>query len=161
MKIIMHDLENLNLDNIFIIDYKDINYCRGCFSCWFNNNGKCIYNDKLKDIPNKLLNCDELFIITKNTYGTFSSRIKKILERTIGYVYPYFTIRENEIHHKMKNDKSIDVNYIFYGYINDKDKYLLNKLINRNKLNFNYNVKNIFYLKDTDEVRSKINDIIY
>lgn len=160
MKLVISDIKNLNLKDYIILDY-DINYCKGCFNCWVNTPMKCIFNDKCKSTSKYFLNAKDIIIISKNIYGSFSSKVKKILERNIGYVYPYFTIRNNEIHHKMRNNNKPNVIVIFYGNITNSDKVFHNELLKRNKLNFNYNNYKIYYFKNENEVRSKIHDIIY
>lgn len=161
MNILVHDLNKFDIKDFFTMDFDDINYCRGCFNCWTNTPMECIFNDKCKRTSKYFLNAKKIVIISKCIYGSFSSKVKRILERNIGYVMPYFTIREKEIHHKMRNNNKPEVIVIFYGKISDNDKIITNELINRNKLNFNYNSTKIYYLKDEKEVRSKINDIIY
>ncbi len=160
MKLIISDIENLNLNNCNILDY-NINYCKGCFNCWIKSPMKCIFNDKCKDTSKYFLTANDIIIISKNIYGSFSSKVKQILERNIGYVYPFFTIREKEIHHKMRNNNKPNVIVIFYGNISKNDKILHNELLKRNKINFNYNNYKIFYCNNENDVRSKINDIIY
>lgn len=161
MNIIIHDLDKIIDDNFVIIDSDDINYCKGCFTCWTKTPMECAFNDKCKKTSKYFLNAEKIVIISKCIYGSFSSKVKKILEKNIGYVMPYFTIREKEIHHKMRNNNKPDVIVIFYGEIDNNEKYISRELIKRNKLNFNYNSTKIFYLKNEDEVRSKLNDIIY
>lgn len=160
MKLVISDIENLNLNDCIILN-NDINYCKGCFSCWVNTPMKCIFNDKCKNTSKYFLNAKDIIIISKNIYGSFSSKVKKVLERNIGYVYPYFTIRNKEIHHKMRNNNKPNVIVIFYGNKDKNDKILHNELLKRNKSNFNYNNYKIIYLDNENEVRSKLNDIIY
>ena len=126
MKLIISDIENLNLNNCNILDY-NINYCKGCFNCWIKSPMKCIFNDKCKDTSKYFLTANDIIIISKNIYGSFSSKVKQILERNIGYVYPFFTIREKEIHHKMRNNNRPNVIVIFYGNISKNDKIFTEK----------------------------------
>ena len=61
----------------------------------------------------------------------------------------------------MRNNNKPNVIVIFYGNISKNDKILHNELLKRNKINFNYNNYKIFYCNNENDVRSKINDIIY
>ncbi len=153
----MSDIKDLKIDE-YIMDYDDINYCIGCFSCWTKSPLKCIFKDKCFNKSKLLIDADELIIISKCIYGSFSYKVKKILERNISFVYPYFEIRNSEIHHKMRTDNKLKVKILFYGNIK---KEISKELVHRNSLNFNYDSYSIFYLKNEDEVRSKINGIIY
>ena len=98
MKIIIHDLEELKLDgNYKIINERNIKNCIGCFNCWTKTPMKCIHNDICQNIGKDISNCEELIIISKCIYGSYSSKVKKVLERCISYVYPFFEIRKGEI----------------------------------------------------------------
>lgn len=37
------------IKNIYLKDYK-VNYCQGCFSCWFNTHGKCVLSDDMEKL---------------------------------------------------------------------------------------------------------------
>ncbi len=161
MNIIVHDLNEIDINNFIVMNSNDINYCKGCFSCWTYSPMKCILNDKCNNSCRYFLNAEKIVIVSKCIHGSFSSKVKKILERNIGYVMPYVTIRNKEIHHKMRNNNKPNLIVIFYGDISDSDKEISKRLIERNKLNFNYNNTIIYYLKSEEEVRSKLNDIIY
>lgn len=161
MNVLVSDIKNINIDNYKVFDYDDINYCKGCFSCWINTPTKCIYKDKCYNTSKYFVNTENIVIISKNVYGSYSSIVKRILERNISLVYPYFVIRDNEIHHKMRKDDKTNLIVIFYGDISGNDKKISKKLIERNKINFNYDKTKIYYLKDENEVRSKLNDIVF
>lgn len=160
MRTIIHDLDDLNLsDDLYILDYKDSNNCIGCFNCWFNS--KCIYNDKFNSSSNTILKSDTLIIVTKNNYGTYSSKVKKILERNISIVSPFFVIRENSIHHKTRINNKLNFIVIVYGNINEKEKYFFKELVNRNRINFNLDKPSIYFLENKCDVRRKLNELIY
>ena len=66
MKTIIHDLDNLILDDSFnILDSNDINNCRGCFNCWTTSPLKCIYKDKFRNSSKNILKSDTLINIRK------------------------------------------------------------------------------------------------
>ena len=116
MKTIIHDLEFLDKelfnisDNDEVINANDCkNSCIGCFSCWIKHPKICIYKDEYSNITESLKNSDELIIISRCRYGCYSENVKRVLERCIGYVLPYFTIRNRNIHHASRYEvKEID-----------------------------------------------------
>jgi len=99
---------------------------------------------------------NELIIISKNRYGCYSTPVKKVLERSIGYVLPYFTIRNNEIHHKSRYKNKLKLSVYFYGNINDDNKDTIEKLVKANSVNLNTKEYKIRYLKNIKEIEKCI-----
>lgn len=153
MKTIIHDLEFLDKklfnisDNDKVINANDCkNSCIGCFSCWIKHPKICIYKDEYSNITESLKNSDELIIISRCRYGCYSENVKRVLERCIGYVLPYFTIRNRHIHHAIRYKNQLKLTTYFYGDITDDDKVCLNNLVKANGINLNasrYEVKEI------------------
>lgn len=151
MKTIIHDLEHLDKELFNISDNDAIinangcsNSCIGCFSCWIKHPKVCIYKDEYSNITDSLKNSDELIIISKNRFGCYSESVKRVLERCIGYVLPYFTIRDKHIHHASRYDKKINLITYFYGDITNQDLECLDSLVKANSINLNassYEVK--------------------
>ena len=158
MRTIIHDLKNKDLSK-FIFDSEDIiintnkcdNYCIGCFSCWIKHPKKCIYNDEFSNIVESIKNSNELIIISKSRYGCYSHELKRFLERCIGYVLPYFTIRNGEIHHKTRYSHKLKISIYLYGNIDNQDKTVLSDLIKANMINFDINDFNINYIENIGE----------
>lgn len=151
MKTIIHDLDVLD-ENLFNIKDDDVvikannckNSCIGCFSCWVKHPKVCIYKDEYSNITDSLKNSDELILISKNRFGCYSESVKRVLERCIGYVLPYFTIRDKHIHHASRYDKKLELITYFYGDITDNDYECLDNLVKANSINLNassYEVK--------------------
>ena len=151
MKTIIHDLEHLD-KKLFNISDNDViinangcsNSCIGCFSCWIKHPKVCIYKDEYSNITDSLKNSDELIIISKNRFGCYSESVKRVLERCIGYVLPYFTIRDKHIHHASRYDKKLKLITYFYGDITNQDLECLDSLVKANSINLNassYEVK--------------------
>lgn len=157
MRTIIYDLEDTSYlkfkDNDVLLN--DINKsCIGCFSCWVRTPLHCIHKDKISNNGENLLKCDDLIIISKFTYGSYSSSIKKILERSISYVEPFFTLRNGEIHHKTRTNKKLNFSIYFYGpNISDEYKIVATKLVNANMNNLNTNKPNIYFYNDYKEIK--------
>ena len=121
MRTIIHDLKdtsflNLNSEDLLVSDVNKS--CIGCFNCWVKTPFCCIHNDKITNIGKLILDSDELIIISKCVDGSYSSKVKRIIERSISYVEPFFTIRNKEIHHLSRLSKKLNFKIYFYG---DKD----------------------------------------
>lgn len=142
MKTIIHDLEDFRLDNTFVIN-SNISNCKGCFNCWVKTPRRCIYKDK--NISSILLASDEIIIISKCVNGCYSFKVKKILERCIGFVEPFFVIRNKEIHHKPRTTKKIFLSVYFYGEVTDQERKTAIKLVQANSKNFNVSINKIVF----------------
>lgn len=161
MRTIIHDLNEKDLKKIkFKKDDKIISSlsctrnCIGCFSCWIKHPKRCALKDEFSNIVEFLKDSDELIIISECRYGCYSAPVKRVFERCIGYVLPYFTIRNNEIHHESRYDKKIKLSTYFYGYISDEDKKCIGKLVKANSINLNaseYKVKCVQKLKEIEK----------
>lgn len=159
MRTIIHDLNKKDLrrlnisKNDKVLDARNCkNSCIGCFSCWIKHPKRCIYKDNYSNITEYLKDSDELILISKSRYGCYSSEVKRVLERCIGYVLPYFTIRNNEIHHEKRYENKLKLKAYFYGSIKEEEKKNLKKLVKANSINLNAKDYSVHYLKDIKEM---------
>lgn len=159
MRTIIHDLNDKDVNKIkFKKDDKIISAvncdkgCIGCFSCWIKNPKKCAFKDNYSNIVESLKLSNELIIISKCRYGCYSNQTKRVLERCIGYVLPYFTIREGKIHHESRYDKKLHFKTYFYGDINDLDKKTLRDLVKANSINLNAKSFEVNYVSKIKEL---------
>lgn len=157
-KMIIHDLnEAINFSDCDVIGRSKISKCIGCFSCWLKKPLHCCFNDSTSDIGARLSSCSEIVIVSRNDFGCFSSFVKSVLERSISYVEPYFTLRNGEIHHKDRSHSLKKANIIFYG---NGNKFLASKLVDRVMLNLNIEDYSIIFSMDDIEAKEILNDII-
>lgn len=163
MKTIIHDLNEkdelklkFNNDDKIISSIKCNNHCIGCFSCWKKHPKKCAIQDEFSDIVESIKDSEELILISKSRYACYSSDTKRVLERCIGYVLPYFTIRNNEIHHESRYDKKLKFSAYFYGNISKEDKICLEKLVKANSINLNANEYEVKYFRNIKELEKCI-----
>lgn len=74
--------------------------CLGCFSCWLKTPGLCVVKDDDAELFLKAFVGSELFVILGETpYGSFSPQIKRVLDRIIPVLHPYFRLYRGEMHH--------------------------------------------------------------
>ena len=145
--------KNIDKDNIVISKDKEIKKCIGCFGCWIKTPGECVIKDDYNKMGEKIASCDELVIVSECKYGMYSPFVKNVLDRSIGYIHPYFTIRNNEIHHKSRYKKQINMRVYFYGNnISDEEKEVAKELVNGNGINFNTKASETIFVKDILEI---------
>ncbi|MBR3634578.1 MAG: flavodoxin family protein [Lachnospiraceae bacterium] len=121
MKLLIHDLNEEEFAHISN-DYKDfhiisdngtIRPCIGCFGCWVKTPGKCVIKDGYDNIGDLIHEAYEVVVISRYTYGGFSSFVKNVFDRCIGYVSPFFEIYKDEMHHKKRYPEDKPVTCIF------------------------------------------------
>ena len=163
MRLIMHDLsdeqcEVLGLnslseeENIIVNGNGENHYCIGCFACWLKTPGKCVIKDEYQEMGIKLSKVDELLIISKATFGSYSSVIKNVLDRSIAYVLPYFTIRNGEMHHGERYHKNLKVSVAFYGDMTENEKETAVNLVVANAVNLNGSIEEINFFESVDAI---------
>lgn len=105
--------------------------CQGCFKCWVKNSGYCVYRDQIQHIGRDAGRCDQLIFISKVTYGGFSSSVKRVLDRSISFSLPFFTLRGNEVHHKKRYACEGSMKIYFYGECDEEERDVARKYVER------------------------------
>ncbi len=80
-------------------------FCLGCFECWTKYPGLCRIDDVGRDVTGSIINSDLVVYLTPVTFGGYSSKLKKALDRSIGLILPFFTRIEGEVHHVPRYDR--------------------------------------------------------
>ncbi len=152
MKLVIHDLNKEEWNNIaadygeceVISDDGTINSCVGCFGCWLRTPGVCTLKDKYNHMGGLIHKADEVVIISRFTYGGFSGFVKNVMDRSIGYILPFFRIYKGEMHHKPRYNESKTLRVIFRGdNLSENDKEKARKYVEAVSTNFNANIKEI------------------
>ena len=105
----------------------------------------------------KLGATDELIVISKCSFGSFSSFIKNVFDRSISYVLPYFEIRDGEMHHCSRYENKLKIKVYFYGDdITEAEKKTAEALVNANALNFNGEVVEVTFTDNAKKLKEVI-----
>ena len=163
MRLILHDLtdEQFHLaglhelpsdKNIIVSALGDNHYCIGCFACWLKTPGKCIIQDEYQGMGEKLSDVDKYLIISIATFGSYSSAVKNVLDRSISYVKPFFEMRSGEMHHRERYQKNLEISAIFYGQCPPWEQSTSEELVKANALNLNGNVGMVRFLDGWEEL---------
>ncbi|AIQ15934.1 flavoprotein [Paenibacillus sp. FSL H7-0357] len=155
MKMIIHDLdpqqfaalvEDNTPDVTVISDNGTIRHCIGCFGCWIRTPGVCVLKDGYNNMGELLSKCDELMIISKCEYGSYSPFILNVLNRSISYVLPYFVTKNGETHHRNRYDREFALTVHFYGEdITEAEKGTAQKLVAANSLNLYSSGNSVYF----------------
>ena len=146
MKLLIHDLNEEELaclelkpgDNLRILsDNGTLRPCIGCFGCWIKTPGVCVLKDDFKDMGQWLSECDEVIIISRCAYGSYSPFVVNVINRSIPYLLPYFEERNGEIHHMSRYENHFKLSVCFYGEDTDESERITAKaLVKANEVNF-------------------------
>lgn len=119
-----------------VLNSDEIKPCLGCFGCWVKTPGLCVItNDCANDVSRELMRADAVVILSKLTYGGFSSDVKAALDRCIPNISPFFEIYHGEMHHKMRYKSFPYWITIGYGDSTRDERELFRELTDRNALN--------------------------
>ncbi|MBO4918926.1 MAG: flavodoxin family protein [Erysipelotrichaceae bacterium] len=130
MKLVIHDLQKEEWEKFSkdyrgwkVISEKPIRPCNGCFCCWHKTPGQCVIKDGFENMGKLIHVADEITVISRYTYGGFSSFIKNVFDRCLGYVLPQFEVVQGETHHKRRYDEDKPFSFVFYGKkLNEEEK---------------------------------------
>lgn len=146
---------------IITLNSKEIKPCVGCLGCWLKTPGQClITNDDANSIAFHQINADAVMLISKISYGGFSTDIKAFLDRSIQNLMPFFVNYKGEIHHSMRYKRFPIWIVVGYGNVSDIEKRTFTMLAERNALNMRPTKHLAFTVNDKDELLKEAGGIL-
>lgn len=116
-------------------DHK-VAYCLGCFECWTRTPGLCRIDDDARAISASIIRSDLRVDITPVTFGGYSSELKKVLDRSICLIMPFFTRIDGEVHHKPRYPSFPQLRVVgVLPHADPEQEALFRLLIDRNAIN--------------------------
>lgn len=153
--------ENYSDFKSYFVKENDLKPCVGCFNCWVKTPGLCVVNDLARDTDKDISNCDLLIIVTEVKFGCYSPAIKRILDRHIPSILPFFRIINGEMHHAPRYTKYPDIIVLGYGEdISIIEEKTLSELATANAINLQKNDAKTYICRTENEVNSTINNIL-
>lgn len=160
MKLLIHDYpqpEHARIsagfrDWTIISDSGNIRPCIGCFRCWTGGTGKCVFADGYENMCALIHSADELYVMSRWTYGGFSSFVKNVFDRSIGYVLPEFETAYGEMHHRRRFPEEKPVTFCFRGSgLTEEDKEKSRKYVAAVCRNLRGRVKEVLFEECAEE----------
>ena len=130
--------------------------CQGCFGCWTKHPAECFIKDSLHQVCRIIGQADELVIVTKNLYGSYSTAVKNILDRSIGTSTPFSTYRGGQMHHTLRYGRHDLWKVIVYGEISDAEKDTFRLMAQRNAINDGFERSEVIFLNDLSELEANL-----
>lgn len=163
MKTLLHDLEPEELRRILPKLPQEIRViekgetqpapCMGCFGCWTRTPGHCVIRDGYGDLSPLLGHCSDYIILSRVVYGDFSPFIKTVLDRNIGYLLPYFTVRNKEMHHVSRYPDRLRFTVVGYGNgLTGEEQETFRGIAAANGINLETSETRVFLLREPDEL---------
>ncbi len=131
MNLLIHDLSAAEWARIadnyqdwaVVADTGSIRPCRGCFHCWSSGTGVCAIKDGYENMGARIHEANEVVVMSRYTYGGFSSFVKNVFDRSLGFVLPEFEAVYGEMHHKKRYPEDKPVTFVFRGNgLTEEDK---------------------------------------
>ena len=162
MKVILHDLADeyddmiaANCDRPIAADGRYAP-CQGCFGCWTTHPAECFMKDKLHQVCRIIGQADELVIVTKNLYGSYSPAVKAVLDRSIGTSTPFSTYRGRELHHTLSYGNHDLWKVIVYGDITEAEKDTFRLTAKKNAVNDGFERSEAVFLQDFSRLEASL-----
>lgn len=163
MRLIIHDLMQNEFDELFPVlkpddrvigDDGTIKSCIGCFGCWVKTPGQCVIRDEYQRMGELLAGSDEVVMISRCYFGSYSPFVKNVLDRSISFILPYFTRVNGEMHHQRRYQKSPYLTVCFYGAdIMEREMATARKLVKAEAVNLHVSDYSTQFYKAAGELK--------
>ena len=114
----------------------DMRACVGCFGCWVKTPGQCVIADDTRGLVERWAASDLVAVATPVIAGCYGSLAKRVLDRQICQLLPFFTRVDGEIHHELRYGSYPA--YLVLGTLpehSEAQEELFARLVERNALN--------------------------
>lgn len=122
-------------ENLMFSASPGVKSCIGCFGCWIKTPGRCLIQDRCAVLPSYLAQAGKVTIISPIRYGGYSTKIKTVLDRSIGFLLPYFRIAGGEMHHQIRQESPSVLRVCFYGTCSEEERATAQSLVRANAVN--------------------------
>ena len=122
--------------------------CKGCFGCWLKTPGECVMKDGSEMVGSYIAQTNRVIIASEILYGGFSIPVKRMLDRSIPCVLPFFKWRNKRMHHmpRYKNQPSFHIYFYNSHTASEQEKILAEKVAKAMAINFNCSTCQVTFL---------------
>lgn len=119
----------------YVLHQMEVKPCLGCFGCWLETPGQCVMHDA-DEVAAAVARSDLVVYLSPVTFGGYSSHLKKVFDRMIFLILPFFQTVDGETHHVPRYDDR--ANLLFVGVMEESDaecEEIFTTLAERNAIN--------------------------
>jgi multimeric flavodoxin WrbA len=141
-----------------------LGHCIGCFGCWLERPGICVEADAGREIVQGIIRSEMTVLFTPVTFGGYSPELKKIVDRWIPLILPYFGNYYREIHHKPRYSRFPRL--VAIGVQRDPNREearIFKAVVGRNAINFHapsYAAEVIMSTDASDSFRGRLRTLL-
>jgi multimeric flavodoxin WrbA len=149
--------------DVICLREKTIAPCLGCFGCWIKTPGECVIDDEGRDVARLVARSDLVIYFTPVTFGGVSSELKKVVDRLIPNISPFFTKVQGETHHQKRYAQPASL--LGLGVLPQRDREaeaLFKTLVEDNAVNFRSprTAAAVVALNEPDKVESIVRGLV-
>ena len=139
----------------------DIKFCTGCFGCWVKTPGQCVVKDASHDVCRAVINGDFLLWAAPLRMGFPDATLKKMMDKSIPLIHPYFVVDHGEAHHRPRYDRYPRIGLLLQKEVDTdaEDLRIVGDILSRTALNMKSRLEFAFTTEQPmDEVARAIVD---
>ena len=141
--------------SVEIVDtaHANIRPCTGCFGCWVRTPGACILRDSYSEMGRLLSQSEEVVLVSRCCWGAPGPFVKNVLDRSLPYLHPFFTVRNNEMHHRLRYDHHFALSALFYGKgLSEEEMETASDWVHAVAVNFGCTVRRVEFRETPEEL---------
>jgi multimeric flavodoxin WrbA len=139
-------------------------HCLGCFNCWIKTPGICVESDAGREIAKAFIQSDLAVFFTPVTFGGYSPELKKMVDRFIQLISPFFQMDHGEVHHPPRYPHRPRLVVVgVQRHANAHEAHIFKTLAGRNAINLlpsSYAVEVVLTTDDPKVLRSRFESLL-
>lgn len=150
-------ISNQLFKNSVVVNLNNIHYssCTGGLEC-LKCEGACYFKDDMSLISQWMNDCQLIIYVTRIKYGCFDVPFKRMLERLIVNVEPYYSIVDGQTCHLSISQLKKKLLVIGYGEASEEEKQIFKDLLDESILGSMYASVDAYFCEE-DELEQALN----
>lgn len=137
--------------NSVVVNLNNIHYCTctGGLEC-FKKDGNCYFKDDMNLISQWMNDCQLIIYVTRVKYGCFDVPFKRMLERLVVNLEPFYSVVDGESCHLGLSQLKKRLLVIGYGDIDDEEKVIFKDLVEDSAIGMIYSSINTYFCEESE-----------